>query len=105
MNLMIITFAVLLINIPFGYWRGSVRKFSLQWFLAVHIPVPFIIVLRINGEIGFALYTYIFLVSAFFTGQQIGAYSYKNRSKLSTQLTAITVDNKEKIVGEIDEDV
>jgi len=102
---MLITFAVLLFNIPFGYWRGGVRKFSLQWFLAVHIPVPFIIVLRIYGGIGFAFYTYIFLVSAFFTGQQIGAYYYKSRSKLSKQLTAITVDNKEKIVGDIDENI
>jgi len=102
MNLMIITLAVLLFNLPFGYWRGSVRKFSSQWFLAVHIPVPFIIVLRIYGGIGFAFYTYIFLVSAFFAGQQIGAFSYNNKSKLSKQLTAVAVDNKEKIVEEIE---
>ena len=85
MNLAIVTTTVALINIPFGFWRASVKKFSLQWFLAVHIPVPFVVLLRIYGGIGFAFYTYIFLVSAFFGGQQVGAgikkYNHKkNRS-------------------------
>lgn len=73
MNLTITSVIVVLINIPFGYWRASVKKFSLRWFLAVHIPVPIILALRFYGEIGFAFYTYIFLVSAFFIGQQIGS--------------------------------
>lgn len=96
MNLAIVTLAVLFINIPFGYWRAGVKKFSLQWFLAVHIPVPIIILLRIFGEIGFSFYTYIFLVGAFFIGQQTGSYFYKNRIKLSKQFTSITVEDKRK---------
>ncbi len=60
MNLTIITLAVFFINIPSGYWRAGVKNFSLQWFWAVHIPVPIIILLRIFGEIGFSFYTYIF---------------------------------------------
>ncbi|RLD42128.1 MAG: hypothetical protein DRI89_08100 [Bacteroidetes bacterium] len=63
---------VLIVNIPFGYWRINVRKFSLQWVLAVHIPVPFIIALRLFTSIGFAWYTYVFMVGAFFIGQRIG---------------------------------
>ncbi|PKL81983.1 MAG: hypothetical protein CVV24_12465 [Ignavibacteriae bacterium HGW-Ignavibacteriae-3] len=91
MNLTIITFAVVLINIPFGYWRANVKKFSLQWFLSVHIPVPFIIFLRIIGHIGFAFYTYIFLVAAFFTGQQLGSYLRKKNLSISS-----TVDDGTK---------
>ena len=37
---------VFLINLPFGYIRGSAAKFSRKWMMAVHIPVPFIILLR-----------------------------------------------------------
>jgi hypothetical protein len=72
-TLLLISLLVFLINIPFGYWRSNVRAFSLQWFLAIHIPVPFIILLRIVSEVGFAWYTYLFLVAAFFLGQKTGS--------------------------------
>ena len=96
MNLAIVSFAVAFVNMPFGYWRASVRKFSLQWFLAVHIPVPVIIVLRIFGGIGFAFYTYIFMISAFFIGQQIGAYSRKNKRSLLKRIKPFLTGNEEK---------
>jgi hypothetical protein len=70
---MIISLLVLLINVPFGYWRRNVAKFSLQWFLAIHIPVPVIIALRLTTHIGFAWYTYMFMVGGFFLGQQLGS--------------------------------
>jgi len=72
-----ISIVVFLLNIPFGYWRANVRRFSAQWFLAIHIPVPFIIALRIWSDIGFIWYTYLFLVGAFFLGQQSGALVIK----------------------------
>jgi hypothetical protein len=34
-------------NIPLGYWRKRVKKFSLQWFAAVHAAVPLIIAARL----------------------------------------------------------
>ena len=43
-ELMLIVF---LINIPFGYIRSNAAKFSRKWMMAVHIPVPFIFLLRI----------------------------------------------------------
>jgi hypothetical protein len=72
-KLILITLIVFIMNIPFGYWRGHVRRFSLQWFMAIHIPVPFIIAIRIFSGIGFAWYTYLFLVGAFFFGQRFGS--------------------------------
>ena len=78
-KLTIITILVFIFNIPFGYWRAGVKKFSTQWALAVHIPVPFIIVARIYSEIGFVWYTYVFLVGGFFGGQRLGAYLYDQR--------------------------
>jgi len=68
----VIGFIIYLLNIPFGYWRGNVKKFSLQWALAIHIPVPFVILLRIYSGMGFELYTYPILVGAFFLGQYSG---------------------------------
>jgi hypothetical protein len=72
MKIVILALIVILLNIPFGYWRANVRKFSLQWVLAVHLPVPVIIFLRIYSDIGFALWTYPVLVGAFFLGQYLG---------------------------------
>ncbi len=94
MKLILITITVLLFNIPFGYWRAGVKKFSLQWFLAVHLPVPFIIVLRIYSGIGFAFYTYIFLVGAFFGGQQTGAFYRKKKQRL------ININPQRELSGE-----
>jgi len=45
MRLWTIAFVVFLLNLPFGYWRQNVRKFSFQWFLAVHLPVRFVLCL------------------------------------------------------------
>ncbi len=75
--LLLISILVFVINIPFGYWRSNVKAYSLQWFLAIHIPVPFIIALRLVSEIGFAWYTYVFLVTAFLLGQKTGSVIMK----------------------------
>ena len=75
--LIALTLVVFVLNIPFGYWRANVRRFSVQWFLAIHIPVPIIIALRILSHIGFSWHTYVFLVSGFFLGQQSGAVVLK----------------------------
>ncbi len=73
LELIILSLAIFIFNIPFGYWRANVKKFSFQWVLSVHIPVPFIILARIFSDVGFAWYTYVFFVSAFFLGQKLGS--------------------------------
>jgi len=65
--------AVLLINLPFGYWRAGVRKFSVAWFLAVHLPVPFVAALRILTGQGWRWSTFPLLVAVYFAGQLAGA--------------------------------
>lgn len=72
-KLIIIALLVFILNIPFGYWRANVKRYSAQWFLAIHILVPFIIAMRLLAGIGFAWYTYVFLVGAFFLGQKFGS--------------------------------
>ena len=72
MSLWTVALLVFLINLPFGYWRASVRKFSTQWFLAVHLPVPLVIALRIFSGLGWKLLSFPVLVGAFFLGQFVG---------------------------------
>lgn len=69
----VVFIVVVLLNIPFGYWRENVKKFSWQWLLAVHFSVPMIITLRISLGLGWAWTTYPILVGAYFSGQLIGA--------------------------------
>jgi hypothetical protein len=64
--------ATLVLNLPFGFWRAGVRKFSLAWFLAVHAPVPLIVGLRLAAGLGWRLSTFPVLVGAFVGGQFLG---------------------------------
>ncbi len=92
MKLLIIALIVFLMNVPFGYWRANVRKFSLQWALAIHIPVPFVILLRIYGDLGFSWETYPVMVGAFFGGQFAGKKLFEYWKKhLETELSSCLV--------------
>ena len=72
MKILLVALLVFIINIPFGSLRARHRKFSLMWWLYIHIPVPIVILLRIYSDIGFQLYTYPILIAAFFGGQLVG---------------------------------
>ena len=69
----IITF---LLNIPFGYYRGRTRKFSVRWFLSIHIPVPFLIYTRHLFQIERTWLTNPILLVFFFLGQFLGQKAY-----------------------------
>lgn len=60
----------LLVNVPMGYWRAMVKKYSIQWFLAIHLAVPVIFLLRIKSGLGYAYIPE--LVFFAFAGQIIG---------------------------------
>ena len=63
---------VLVVNLPFGFWRAGVRRLSLPWFLAVHAPVPLVIGLRVLSGLGWQLFSVPVLASAFLAGQFLG---------------------------------
>ena len=71
-KLFLLSIIIFAFNLPFGYWRANVRKFSLQWALAIHLPIPVVIFIRIYSNVGFSLESYIFFVTAFFLGQFAG---------------------------------
>jgi hypothetical protein len=88
MRLLFIAVIVFLLNIPFGYWREHVKKFSLQWALSIHLPIPVIIIIRIYSGIGFKFITYPVLVGAFILGQMTGALIYKGRVRKGQPLVS-----------------
>lgn len=71
-TLCVVAALVLAVNLPFGFWRAGVPKFTLPWILAVHAPVPIVVGLRMVSGLGWQFVTFPVLVSAFFTGQLVG---------------------------------
>ncbi len=63
---------VFVINLPFGFWRSRVRRLSLPWFLAIHLPVPLVILVRIFAGLGWQLITFPVLIGAYAAGQFLG---------------------------------
>ena len=83
-RLIAVSLATLLINIPMGYWRESVSKFSPAWFVAVHAAVPLVVLMRHKSHIGFAWWTYPPMLICYFGGQFIGS-RYRRRKMAAIQ--------------------
>lgn len=62
-----------LLNLPMGWWRQGVRKFSWQWIVAIHCMVPVVIMMRRLMHIGFAWWTFLITIPCYFGGQFVGA--------------------------------
>ncbi len=50
--LLMLVAAALALNLPFGYLRSRTKKLSIMWFLYIHLPIPFIFVLRTLAGFG-----------------------------------------------------
>lgn len=58
------------VNLPLGYLRETSRKFSLRWFVLIHLSIPFIIVLRLF--LGFGWQIIPFTLACAVAGQLVG---------------------------------
>jgi hypothetical protein len=79
MSLWAVAVVVFLINLPFGYWRAGVPFRTRQWMLAVHLPVPAVIALRVFSGIGWEPVSFPVIVGAFFFGQLAGGRLFRRR--------------------------
>ncbi len=70
MSIIELILVVFLINLPFGYWRYNTPRFSRRWMMAVHIPVPFVFLLRISSGFGWNVIPLLML--SFAAGQFAG---------------------------------
>jgi len=66
-GLLVFSFGV---NLPLGYLREASRKFSVRWFVLVHLSIPFIIVLRLM--LGFGWQIIPFTLACAVGGQLVG---------------------------------
>ncbi|OGQ57118.1 MAG: hypothetical protein A3J24_07520 [Deltaproteobacteria bacterium RIFCSPLOWO2_02_FULL_53_8] len=63
--------AAVILNLPFGYFRAPTKKFSFKWFLYIHLPIPFIYLLRTLAQMSYRVIP--LLVLGAIIGQVIGA--------------------------------
>ncbi|MDD2897582.1 MAG: hypothetical protein PHI31_02600 [Desulfuromonadaceae bacterium] len=67
----------LVISIPCGYIRQNYPKYSFMWFLLIHLPIPFIVLVRI--EAGLSWHFIPFTLCGSFAGQIIGGVISRRR--------------------------
>jgi hypothetical protein len=92
MEFLLVAIAVAILNVPFGYWRAGEKKFSRGWMLAVHLPVPAVIAIRILSGLGWQPATFPLVIGAFFFGQLFGGMLRDRRRKAEkSPLTACLV--------------
>jgi hypothetical protein len=65
----------LLSNIPLGYLRMGSRRYSVRWFVYIHLSVPFIIGLRVVNHISWQVIP--FSIALAVIGQMIGSRLYR----------------------------
>lgn len=86
-RILITCVATIIINLPFGYWRGGLRKLSFLWFVAIHAPVPFIVLIRKFHKLELSWKLAPFLLGSYFIGQFIGRKIYQWKSYKSNKTT------------------
>lgn len=94
-NIWTVALAVFIVNVPFGYWRAGVGKFSPPWFLAVHVPVPIVVGLRLLAGLAWRWVTFPLFVGAFFGGQFFGGKlrDFRKRRMIAQSCTPTTVEH------------
>jgi len=80
--------AAVALNIPFGAYRATVATFSVRWFLAIHLPIPFIFLLRIGAGYGYSFIPWLFVGAV--SGQLAGARLWRWRSKRRADPTPLS---------------
>lgn len=72
----------LIISIPCGYIRQNYPKYSFMWFLLIHLPIPFIVLLRIKA--GLSWHVIPFTLCGSIAGQIVGG-AVSRRRKLNVK--------------------
>jgi hypothetical protein len=72
---------VVLVTLPFGFYRAYTRKFSLRWFLAIHVPVVLIFLARYEAHLSYAFIplTCAAFAASQYAGGRIGRWWMRRR--------------------------
>ena len=73
--------AVVLVTLPFGFYRAYTRKWSVRWFLAIHVPVILVVLARYEAHLSYKFipFTFTACVAAQYLGGRIGRWWIKRR--------------------------
>ncbi len=87
------------INLPFGAWRATVKRLSWKWFAAIHLPIPFLFLLR--TALGFSLWFIPVSLAGALAGQLLGSWLlHRARAARAAQLqVAVSVESDEALSG------
>lgn len=67
------------ISIPCGYIRQNYEKYSFMWFLLIHLPIPFIVLVRIGAGIDWRVIP--LTLGSSVAGQIVGGAISRRRKK------------------------
>ncbi len=67
---------VVLVTVPFGFYRAYTRKLSLRWFLAIHVPVVLVFLARFEAHLSYVFIplTVLTFAAAQFLGGRAGRW-------------------------------
>jgi hypothetical protein len=69
----------LVISIPCGYIRQNYAKYSFMWFLLIHLPIPFIVLLRVKAGLDWRFIP--FTLAGSIAGQILGGALSRRRKQ------------------------
>jgi hypothetical protein len=81
MKIALVLLFAFLANIPFGWLRRNERKFTFKWFLYIHLPIPFIIALRV--WLGINPWWIPVVIAVAVAGQVVGSRFLRLNAELS----------------------
>ena len=72
---------VVLVTLPFGFYRAYTRKLSLRWFLAIHVPVVLVFLARFEAHLSYVFipFTCLAFTAAQILGARAGRWWIKRR--------------------------
>jgi len=75
MNLVNLLLFAFVANLPLGFLREPSRKYSLRWFIYIHLSIPFIIAVRLTSGFGWNVIPLSVLCAV--AGQIVGGSIYR----------------------------
>jgi len=72
-----LTIIAFVVSVPCGYLRQNYKKYSFMWFLLIHLPIPFIVLLRVKA--GFGWQVIPLTLGGSVAGQVVGAMISRRR--------------------------
>jgi hypothetical protein len=80
-RVVVVLVAVVLVTLPFGFYRAYTRKWSLRWFLAIHVPVILVFLVRYEAHLAYTFIPFSFTacVAAQYLGGRVGRWWIRRR--------------------------